>query len=224
MSMINYASREINCKLVYYGPGLGGKTTNLEHVYQKVAPDTRGKMVSLATETERTLFFDFLPVDLGTIRGFKTRFHLYTVPGQVYYNASRKLILKGVDGVVFVADSQLDRTEANIESMQNLYDNMAEYGYDLTKIPFVVQYNKRDLPNAAPVEEMQAQLNPGWPVEDTTRQKVTPDPWHEGEFLIEEVDGMWIERAPYFESVATTGEGVFDTLRALAKTVLKTLS
>ena len=131
MSMINYASREINCKLVYYGPGLGGKTTNLEHVYMKVAPDTRGKMVSLATETERTLFFDFLPVDLGTIRGFKTRFHLYTVPGQVYYNASRKLILKGVDGVVFVADSQLERTEANIESMQNLYDNMAEYGYDL---------------------------------------------------------------------------------------------
>ncbi|UCD23499.1 MAG: GTPase domain-containing protein [Gemmatimonadota bacterium] len=224
MSMINYASREINCKLVYYGPGLGGKTTNLEHVYQKVAPDTRGKMVSLATETERTLFFDFLPVDLGTIRGFKTRFHLYTVPGQVYYNASRKLILKGVDGVVFVADSQLERTEANIESMQNLYDNMAEYGYDLTKIPFVVQYNKRDLPNAAPITELQSQLNPGWPIEDKTRQKVTPDPWHEGDFLIEEVDGMWIERAPYFESVAVTGEGVFDTLRALAKTVLKTLS
>jgi signal recognition particle receptor subunit beta len=224
MSMINYASREINCKLVYYGPGLGGKTTNLEHVYQKVAPDTRGKMVSLATETERTLFFDFLPVDLGTIRGFKTRFHLYTVPGQVYYNASRKLILKGVDGVVFVADSQLERTEANIESMQNLYDNMAEYGYDLTKIPFVVQYNKRDLPNAAPIEEMQSQLNPGWPVEDATRKKVIPDPWHEGDYLVEEIDGMWIERAPHFESVATTGDGVFDTLRALAKTVLKALS
>ncbi len=222
--MINYASREINCKLVYYGPGLGGKTTNLEHVYQKVAPDTRGKMVSLATETERTLFFDFLPVDLGTIRGFKTRFHLYTVPGQVYYNASRKLILKGVDGVVFVADSQLERTEANIESMQNLYDNMAEYGYDLTKIPFVVQYNKRDLPNAAPIEEMQSQLNPGWPVEDATRKKVIPDPWHEGDYLVEEIDGMWIERAPHFESVATTGDGVFDTLRALAKTVLKALS
>jgi len=224
MSMINYASREINCKLVYYGPGLGGKTTNLEHVYQKVAPDTRGKMVSLATETERTLFFDFLPVDLGTIRGFKTRFHLYTVPGQVYYNASRKLILRGVDGVVFVADSQLERTEANIESMQNLYDNMAEYGYDLTKIPFVVQYNKRDLPNAAPIEEMQSQLNPGWPVEDATRKKVIPDPWHEGDYLVEEIDGMWIERAPHFESVATTGDGVFDTLRALAKTVLKALS
>ncbi len=224
MSMINYASREINCKLVYYGPGLGGKTTNLEHVYQKVSPDTRGKMVSLATETERTLFFDFLPVDLGTIRGFKTRFHLYTVPGQVYYNASRKLILKGVDGVVFVADSQIERTEANIESMQNLYDNMAEYGYDLTKIPFVMQYNKRDLPNAAPVGELQSQLNPGWPVEDPARQKVVADPWHDGDYLVEEIDGMWIERAPYFESVAITGEGVFDTLRALAKTVLKTLS
>ena len=224
MSMINYASREINCKLVYYGPGLGGKTTNLEHVYKKVAPDTRGKMVSLATETERTLFFDFLPVDLGTIRGFKTRFHLYTVPGQVYYNASRKLILKGVDGVVFVADSQLERHEANVESMQNLYDNMAEYGYDLTKIPFVVQYNKRDLPNAAPIAELQSQLNPGWPIEEAARQKVTPDPWHEGDFLIEEVDGTWLERAPHFESVAITGDGVFDTLRALAKTVLKALS
>ncbi len=146
MSMINYASREINCKLVYYGPGLGGKTTNLEFVYNKVSPNSRGKLISLATETERTLFFDFLPVDLGTIRGFKTRFHLYTVPGQVYYNASRKLILKGVDGVVFVADSQIERMEANIESMQNLYDNMAQHGYNLTTIPFLVQYNKRDLP------------------------------------------------------------------------------
>ena len=127
MSMINYASREINCKLVYYGPGLGGKTTNLEHVYGKVAPETRGKMVSLATETERTLFFDFLPVDLGTIRGFKTRFHLYTVPGQVYYDASRKLILRGVDGIVFVADSQTSRYDANIESLYNLHDNLEEY-------------------------------------------------------------------------------------------------
>jgi signal recognition particle receptor subunit beta len=150
MSMINYASREINCKLVYYGPGLGGKTTNLEHVYNKVAPASRGKMISLATETERTLFFDFLPVDLGTIRGFKVKFHLYTVPGQVYYNASRKLILKGVDGVVFVADSQIERMDANIEAMQNLYENMTQHGYDVTKIPFAIQYNKRDLPNAAP--------------------------------------------------------------------------
>jgi signal recognition particle receptor subunit beta len=224
MSMINYASREINCKLVYYGPGLGGKTTNLEHVYTKVAPDTRGKMVSLATETERTLFFDFLPVDLGTIRGFKTRFHLYTVPGQVYYNASRKLILKGVDGVVFVADSQVERMEANVESMQNLYDNMAEYGYDLTKIPFVVQYNKRDLPNAAPVKELQAQLNPGWPVDDPAQQRPKPNPWHEGEMLVEQVEGTWIERSPFFESVAITGDGVFETLKAVAKLVLKTLS
>lgn len=224
MSMINYASREINCKLVYYGPGLGGKTTNLEHVYQKVSPDTRGKMVSLATETERTLFFDFLPVDLGTIRGFKTRFHLYTVPGQVYYNASRKLILKGVDGVVFVGDSQIERMEANVESMQNLYDNMAQYGYDLTKIPFIIQYNKRDLPNAAPIRDLQDALNPGWPVEDAAKQRDVADPYHAGEFLVQQVDGQWVEHAPYFESVAITGEGVFDTLRAVAKLVLKTLS
>lgn len=224
MSMINYASREINCKLVYYGPGLGGKTTNLEHVYNKVAPDRKGKMVSLATETERTLFFDFLPVDLGTIRGFKTRFHLYTVPGQVYYNASRKLILKGVDGVVFVADSQVERMEANIESMQNLYDNLAEYNYDLTKTPFVVQYNKRDLPNAAPIADLQEQLNPGWEVADPARQKPLPDPSHEGDFLIRQANGLWVERAPYFESVAMTGEGVFETLRHVAKLVLKTLS
>ena len=221
--MINYASREINCKLVYYGPGLGGKTTNLEHVYSKVTPDQRGKMVSLATETERTLFFDFLPVDLGTIRGFKTRFHLYTVPGQVYYNASRKLILKGVDGVVFVADSQMERMEANVEAMQNLYDNMAQYGYDLTKVPFLIQYNKRDLPNAVPIKDLQAQLNPGWSVEDPTKQKPKPDPWHAGEFLVSQQDGNWIERAPYFEAVAVTGEGVFETLKAVAKLVLKTL-
>jgi signal recognition particle receptor subunit beta len=221
--MINYASREINCKLVYYGPGLGGKTTNLEHVYGKVAPDQRGKMVSLATETERTLFFDFLPVDLGTIRGFKTRFHLYTVPGQVYYNASRKLILKGVDGVVFVADSQVERMEANIEAMQNLYDNMAQYGYDLTKVPFLIQYNKRDLPNAAPIKDLQAQLNPGWPVEDPQKQRPVPDPWHPGESLVLQQDGNWVEHAPYLEAVAVTGDGVFETLKAVAKMVLKTL-
>src|SRR6266702_7298380 len=160
MSMINYASREINCKLVYYGPGLGGKTTNLEHIYGKVSPNTRGKMISLATETERTLFFDFLPVDLGTIRGFKTRFHLYTVPGQVFYDASRKLILKGVDGVVFVADSQIERMEANIESLENLRLNLTEQGYDLDKLPYVIQYNKRDLPNAAPMSELEEALNP----------------------------------------------------------------
>ena len=223
MSKINYASRELNCKLVYYGPGLGGKTTNLEHVYQKVAPASRGKMISLATETERTLFFDFLPVDLGTIRGFKVKFHLYTVPGQVYYNASRKLILKGVDGVVFVADSQIERMDANIEAMQNLYENMAQHGYDLTRIPFAIQYNKRDLPNAAPVAELQAALNPGWPVEDASRQRVLPDPNRESEYLVSQQDGQWIERAPYFEAVALTGDGVFDTLKAISKNVVKTL-
>ncbi|MDP1859020.1 MAG: ADP-ribosylation factor-like protein [Gemmatimonadaceae bacterium] len=225
MSMINYASREINCKIVYYGPGLGGKTTNLEHIYKKVAPSTRGKLISLATESERTLFFDFLPVDLGTIRGFKTRFHLYTVPGQVYYNASRKLILKGVDGIVFVADSQMDRAEANQESMQNLYDNMAEYGYDLTRMPFVIQYNKRDLPNAATLAELQGALNPGWDVTEPARQRATPDAYHAGEYLMEQVPtGEWVERAAYFEAVAVTGDGVFDTLKAVSKLVLKSLS
>ncbi|HET8650161.1 MAG TPA: GTPase domain-containing protein [Gemmatimonadales bacterium] len=223
MSMINYASREINCKLVYYGPGLGGKTTNLEYVYNKVAPASRGKMISLATETERTLFFDFLPVDLGTVRGFKVKFHLYTVPGQVYYNASRKLILKGVDGVVFVADSQIDRMEANIEAMQNLYDNMAQHGYDITKLPFVIQYNKRDLPNAAPVAELQAALNPGWPVEEPARQREVPDADHPGDMLVDCLEGQWIEKAPYFEAVALTGDGVFDTLKAISKAVVKTL-
>jgi signal recognition particle receptor subunit beta len=225
MSMINYAAREINCKIVYYGPGLGGKTTNLEHIYGKVKPDTRGKLISLATETERTLFFDFLPVDLGTIRGFNTRFHLYTVPGQVYYNASRKLILKNVDGVVFVADSQIERMEANLESMQNLYDNMAEYGYDLTKIPFVIQYNKRDLPNAAPVAELQAALNPGWEHPDPAKARIVPDPFHAGENLVDQLEsGEWVERAPYFEAVAIHGDGVFDTLKAVSKLVLKALA
>jgi signal recognition particle receptor subunit beta len=223
MSLVNYASREINCKIVYYGPGLGGKTTNLEYVYEKVAPSSKGKLISLATETERTLFFDFLPVDLGTIRGFRTRFHLYTVPGQVYYNASRKLILKGVDGVVFVADSQIDRTEANLEAMQNLYDNMTQHGYDLTRLPFVIQYNKRDLPNAAPIAALDAALNPGWPVEDGDRQKLTPDPYRPGEYLVKEVDGVWVERVPTFEAIAVRGEGVFDTLKAVSKLVLKSL-
>jgi len=160
MSFINYSSREINCKIVYYGPGLCGKTTNLQHIYSKTNPDVKGKMISLATETERTLFFDFLPLALGEIRGFKTRFHLYTVPGQVFYDASRKLILKGVDGVVFVADSQIERMEANVESLENLGINLREQGYDLGKLPYVIQYNKRDLPNAAPLEEMRRVLNP----------------------------------------------------------------
>ena len=160
MTFINYASREINCKIVYYGPGLCGKTTNLQYIYDKTNPGAKGKLISLATETDRTLFFDFLPLSLGEIRGFKTRFHLYTVPGQVFYDASRKLILKGVDGVVFVGDSQMERMEANIESLDNLRTNLAEQGYDLDKLPYVVQYNKRDLPNATPMTELEEALNP----------------------------------------------------------------
>jgi len=160
MSFINYSSREINCKIVYYGPGLCGKTTNLQYIYNTTTPETKGKLISLSTETDRTLFFDFLPLSLGEIRGFKTRFHLYTVPGQVFYDASRKLILKGVDGVVFVADSQVERMEANMESFENLRTNLGEQGYDLNKIPSVVQYNKRDLPNAVTIEELRASLNP----------------------------------------------------------------
>jgi hypothetical protein len=160
MSFINYSSREINCKIVYYGPGLCGKTTNLQYIYNKTNPETKGKLISLSTETDRTLFFDFLPLSLGEIRGFKTRFHLYTVPGQVFYDASRKLILKGVDGVVFVADSQMGRIEANQESVENLRTNLAEQGYSLDKVPYVVQYNKRDLPEIATVEELRELLNP----------------------------------------------------------------
>lgn len=160
MSLINYASREINCKIVYYGPGLGGKTTNLQYVYNKMQPETRGKLISLATEMDRTLFFDFLPLELGRVRGFQTRFHLYTVPGQVYYNASRKLILKGVDGIVFIADSQQERFNANIESMHNMYENLAEQGIKEGDKPLVIQYNKRDLPNITPVEELERALNP----------------------------------------------------------------
>jgi hypothetical protein len=160
MTFINYAAREINCKIVYYGPGLCGKTTNLQWIYDKTNPQAKGKLISLATETDRTLFFDFLPLDLGTVRGFKTRFHLYTVPGQVFYDASRKLILKGVDGVVFVADSQMARMEANLESMENLRSNLAEQGYSLDNLPFVVQYNKRDMPGVLPLDELRQQLNP----------------------------------------------------------------
>jgi mutual gliding-motility protein MglA len=191
MSFINYSSREINCKLVYYGPGLGGKTTNLQFIYARTSPEAKGKMISLATETERTLFFDFLPLSLGEIRGFKTRFHLYTVPGQVFYDASRKLILKGVDGVVFVADSQNERMEANIESLENLRLNLNEQGYNLDKLPYIIQYNKRDLPNAAPMDELRQLLNP--------------------------------THVPEFEACATTGVGVFETLKAIAKAVLTEL-
>jgi mutual gliding-motility protein MglA len=158
MTFINYASREINCKIVYYGPGLCGKTTNLQYIYDKTNPNAKGKLISLATETDRTLFFDFLPLELGTVRGFRTRFHLYTVPGQVFYDASRKLILKGVDGVIFVADSQVERMDANVESVENLQTNLKTQGYDINTIPFVLQLNKRDLPNVAPIEEMKRLL------------------------------------------------------------------
>jgi signal recognition particle receptor subunit beta len=159
MTFINYAAKEINCKIVYYGPGLGGKTTNLQYIYNKTAPDAKGKMISLATETDRTLFFDFLPLDLGTIRGFTTRFHLYTVPGQVFYDASRKLILKGADGVIFVADSQVERMESNVESIRNLEANLKEHGLDLAALPYALQFNKRDLPNAVDSQELYRILN-----------------------------------------------------------------
>jgi mutual gliding-motility protein MglA len=188
MSFINYMAREINCKIVYYGPGLCGKTTNLQYIYNRTNPNAKGKMISLATETERTLFFDFLPLELGQIRGFKTRFHLYTVPGQVFYDASRKLILKGVDGIIFVADSQVERLEANQESVENLRTNLVEQGYDLDNIPYVMQYNKRDLPNCVDTSELRALLNP--------------------------------TGVPDFEAKARTGEGVFDTLKAVSKVVL----
>ncbi|MBT6432928.1 MAG: gliding-motility protein MglA [Deltaproteobacteria bacterium] len=188
MSFINYSAKEINCKIVYYGPGLCGKTTNLQYIYNRTNPNARGKMISLATETERTLFFDFLPLALGEIRGFKTRFHLYTTPGQVFYDASRKLILKGVDGVVFVVDSQIDRMEANLESLENLEENLIEQGYDLATLPFVLQYNKRDLANILSVEELKEMFNP---------------------------NGV-----PQFEAQASTGEGVFDTLKGIARKVL----
>src|SRR3981081_2053104 len=158
MTFINYASREINCKIVYYGPGLCGKTTNLQHIYDSTAPQSRGKLISLATETDRTLFFDFMPLELGTVRGFKTRFHLYTVPGQVFYEASRKLILRGVDGVVFVADSQEERMDANVEALENLQENLKEHGYDFKKIPYVLQFNKRDLPSAMAVNDLKREL------------------------------------------------------------------
>jgi len=158
VSFINFAAREINCKIVYYGAGLGGKTTNLQWIFDQTVAKTGGKMISLATETERTLFFDFLPLDLGSVRGFKTRIHLYTVPGQVFYDASRKLILRGVDGIVFVADSQQERMDANVEALDNLMDNLKEHGYDFNKIPYVLQLNKRDLPNVLSVDDLSKQL------------------------------------------------------------------
>jgi signal recognition particle receptor subunit beta len=160
MSFVNYHTKEINCKIVYYGPGLGGKTTNLQHIYLKTSGQNKGKIVSLNSENERTIFFDFLPLNLGKIRDFNTRFHLYTVPGQVFYESSRKLILRGVDGLIFVADSQVEKMDANHESLQGLKKNLSEQGYNILKIPFVMQWNKRDLPNIAPIVDMETQFNP----------------------------------------------------------------
>ena len=191
MTFINYAAREIHCKVVYYGPGLGGKTTYLQWIHGKSAPDAKGKLLTLATESERTLFFDFLPLELGTVGGFKTRFHLYTVPGQVFYDASRKLILRGVDGVVFVADSQEVRMDANAESLINLRTHLSSHGYDLATLPYVLQLNKRDLPTALPLAELERELR--------------------------------VKDEPVFEAVASKGQGVFETLRAALKAVLKDL-
>jgi signal recognition particle receptor subunit beta len=159
MSFVNYQTKEINCKIVYYGPGLGGKTTNIQYIYQKTSPDAKNKMITLNTDNERTLFFDFLPLNLGEIRGFKTRFHLYTVPGQVFYEASRKLILRGVDGIVFVADSQVERLEDNVKSFEGLKINLEEQGYELDKLPIVYQWNKRDLPNLLSEEDLNNRFN-----------------------------------------------------------------
>jgi signal recognition particle receptor subunit beta len=159
MSFINHNAKEIHCKVVYYGPSLGGKTTNVQWIYQKTAQDQKSKLVALNTDVERTLFFDFLPMNLGDIRGYNTRFHLYTVPGQVVYDASRKLILKGLDGVIFVADSQAERMEENLESLRNLEKNLEAQGYDINEIPLVFQYNKRDLPSSLSISDLRSQLN-----------------------------------------------------------------
>jgi hypothetical protein len=194
MSLVNFTTREITCKIVYYGPGRSGKTTNLQYIYGRVPEDRRGRMVSLATQTDRTLFFDFLPLELGSISGFTTRFQLYTVPGQVYYNATRKLVLQGSDGVVFVADSQARQLDENLESLQNLQANLLEQGIDVRTVPFVMQYNKQDLPSdlILPVPELEEQLN--------------------------------FRMVPAFGAAAVSGKGVFETLRAISERVLRRLS
>lgn len=191
MPMTNYAGREIACKILYCGPGQGGKTTNVEYVHSRVDPGNRGELISLATRQGSTLLFDFLALDLGDVQGLRTRFHLYTVPGQAYFESRRRILLEGVDGVIFVADSQLDRDEANAEAMQSLYETLEARGYDFSRLPFVIQYNKRDLPGIAPVEELRARLNPAG--------------------------------VPDFESVATEGKGVFETLAAVSRLVVKSL-
>ncbi len=189
MALVNHTTREINAKIVYYGPGLCGKTTNIHLIYHRIAPNQRGKLISLATEADRTLFFDFLPVELGTIKNYKVRFHLYTVPGQVFYNATRKLVLKGADGVIFVADSQRAMLDANLESLVNLRDNFAEQGVAIAEFPMVIQYNKRDLPDILSVDELNAALNP--------------------------------REVPFYEAVATAGDGVLKTFTAISKLVLQ---
>ena len=191
MPTTNYAGREISCKILYCGPGQGGKTTNVEYVHSRVDPGNRGELISMATEQGSTLLFDFLALDLGNVQGLRTRFHLYTVPGQAYFETRRRILLEGVDGVIFVADSQIDRDEANAEAMQSLYDTLEARGYDVSRLPFVIQYNKRDLPGIVPVEELRARLNPA--------------------------------RVPDFESVATEGKGVFETLAAVSRLVVKSL-
>jgi signal recognition particle receptor subunit beta len=195
MAFINPDAKEIHCKVVYYGPSLGGKTTNIQWVYQKTAQDQGGTgasdLFSFNANPERTLFFDFLPMNVGEIRGLKTRFHLYTVPGQVVYDASRKLIMKGLDGVVFVADSQLERMEENVKAMQNLEKNLEQHGYDIREIPLVIQYNKRDLPNVASLAELRAALNK--------------------------------YNAADFEGTASIGRGVFEALRTVSKGIITTL-
>jgi mutual gliding-motility protein MglA len=192
MSLVNYSTREITCKVVYYGPGRSGKTSNLQYVHAFLPEDRKGPMVSLATETDRTLFFDFLPLDLGTISGFRTRMQLYTVPGQVYYNATRKLVLRGADGVVFVADSQREQFNENIESLRNLHENLLEENVDLRSFPTVLQYNKRDLPGVVPIAALDDELN--------------------------------FRSMPSFAAAAVTGDGVFDTLKAVSLLVLQNLS
>jgi signal recognition particle receptor subunit beta len=191
MPMTNYAGREVNCKILYCGPGQGGKTTNIEYVHSRVDPGNRGELISLATKQGSTLLFDFLALDLGDVQGLRTRFHLYTVPGQAYFESRRRILLEGVDGVVFVADSQIDRDEANDEAMQSLYETLEARGCDVSRLPFVIQYNKRDLPGIAPVEQLRARLNPAG--------------------------------VPDFESVATEGKGVFETLAAVSRLVVKSL-
>lgn len=192
MSFINYNAKEIHCKVVYYGPSLGGKTTNIQWVYQKTAEDQKSKLVALNTDIERTLFFDFLPLNVGDIRGFKTRFHLYTVPGQVVYDASRKLILKGLDGVIFVADSQIERMDENLESLRNLERNLEQQGYDIREIPLIMQYNKRDLPNVASLAELRSALNP---------------------YNAPEVEGCASEGKGVFESLKTVSKSIIHVLK-----------